>query len=98
VLAREGSYDVTTADLKAAETPNPHFARIGGESEVRKLVDAFYRRMDTLPEAVGIRAMHGATRSRRRCASFSSNGWAVRRSTQLSAGHRDFEPGICRFQ
>jgi hemoglobin len=38
--------------------PNPHFARIGGEPAVRRLVDAFYRRMDTLPEAQGIRAMH----------------------------------------
>lgn len=37
---------------------NPHFARIGGEVAVARLVDAFYRWMDELPEAVGIRAMH----------------------------------------
>jgi hemoglobin len=43
-----------------ADAPNPHFSRIGGEGEVRRLVDAFYRRMDSLPEAAGIRAMHGA--------------------------------------
>lgn len=46
-------------DLKIADAPNPHFARIGGETEVRRLVDAFYRRMETLPEAASIRAMHG---------------------------------------
>jgi hemoglobin len=51
---------VTTIELKTADAPNPHFARIGGESEVRRLVDAFYRRMDSLPEAARIRAMHGA--------------------------------------
>lgn len=37
---------------------NPHFTRIGGEAAVVRLVDAFYRWMDTLPEAAGIRAMH----------------------------------------
>ncbi len=37
---------------------NPHFDRIGGEAAVTRLVDAFYRAMDTLPEAAGIRAMH----------------------------------------
>jgi hemoglobin len=43
-----------------ADVYNPHYARIGGEGEVRRLVDAFYRRMDTLPEAARIRAMHDA--------------------------------------
>jgi hemoglobin len=42
------------------DSHNPHFARIGGEEPVARLVDAFYRQMDTLPEAAGIRAMHGA--------------------------------------
>jgi hemoglobin len=45
-------------ELKTAEVPNPHFARIGGAPVVRLLVESFYRRMDTLPEAAGIRAMH----------------------------------------
>ena len=45
--------------LKVAEPPNPHLARIGGESAVARLVDAFYRRMEELPAASGIRAMHG---------------------------------------
>jgi hemoglobin len=40
------------------DPPNPHYARIGGEPAVRRLVDAFYRRMDTLPGARAIRAMH----------------------------------------
>lgn len=38
--------------------PNPHFTRLGGHDEVVKLVDAFYRAMDTLPAAAVIRAMH----------------------------------------
>ena len=31
---------------------------IGGDATVRRLVDRFYERMDTLPEAATIRAMH----------------------------------------
>jgi hemoglobin len=38
-------------------TPFEHF---GGQPVIDRLVDAFYRRMDTLPEAQGIRAMHAA--------------------------------------
>ncbi|MEI2384415.1 group II truncated hemoglobin [Breoghania sp. JC706] len=34
------------------------FERIGGADAVDRLVDSFYRRMDTLEEARGIRAMH----------------------------------------
>jgi hemoglobin len=37
-----------------------HFQRIGGMPAVARLVDSFYRRMDTLPVAAGIRAMHRA--------------------------------------
>ena len=37
---------------------NPHFAQIGGAEAVDRLVEAFYRRVETLPEAAGIRAMH----------------------------------------
>jgi hemoglobin len=43
-----------------ARPVNPHHARIGGDEAVARLVDAFYRQMDTLPEAAGIRAMHEA--------------------------------------
>ena len=35
-----------------------HFARLGGREAVVRLVDAFYRAMDALPEAATIRAMH----------------------------------------
>ena len=38
--------------------PLTNFIRIGGQNAIDRLVDAFYRRMDTLPEARGIRAMH----------------------------------------
>jgi hemoglobin len=37
---------------------NPHFIAIGGAPAVDRLVETFYRRMDTLPEAAGIRALH----------------------------------------
>lgn len=37
---------------------NPHYARIGGHEAITQLVDAFYRAMDTLPQAATIRAMH----------------------------------------
>jgi hemoglobin len=40
--------------------PLTNFIRIGGQNAIDRLVDAFYRRMDTLPEARGIRAMHQA--------------------------------------
>lgn len=47
-----------TAPTIAPSQPNPHFARIGGHEQIVRLVDAFYRAMDTLPEAATIRAMH----------------------------------------
>ena len=34
------------------------FERLGGAVVIDRLVEAFYARMDTLPEAEGIRAMH----------------------------------------
>lgn len=36
------------------------FERIGGAVTIDRLVESFYRRMDTLPEAKSIRAMHPA--------------------------------------
>ncbi|MEO8309093.1 MAG: group II truncated hemoglobin [Pseudomonadota bacterium] len=36
------------------------FESIGGQATVDLLVDRFYQRMDTLPEASGIRALHAA--------------------------------------
>ncbi|MDA8328025.1 MAG: group II truncated hemoglobin [Betaproteobacteria bacterium] len=37
-----------------------HYQRIGGEVHIRQLVHRFYEIMDELPEAYGIRKMHGA--------------------------------------
>ncbi len=36
----------------------PHFEMLGGRAGVVRLVDAFYRQMDTRGDARGIRAMH----------------------------------------
>ncbi len=49
-----------TPALVAAPIANPHFVQVGGASGVASLVDAFYRRMCSLPEAADIRAMHEA--------------------------------------
>ncbi|GLU32174.1 group II truncated hemoglobin [Trinickia caryophylli] len=45
--------------VEALQPQIPPFARIGGEVAVTRLVEAFYRQMDTRPDAAGIRAMHG---------------------------------------
>jgi len=45
--------------VSVAESQNPHFERIGGAANVVRLVDAFYDHMNRLPQAAGIRAMHG---------------------------------------
>lgn len=48
-----------TPSLPIAAAPtNPHFERLGGQAVVARLVDAFYRAMDTRPDAATIRAMH----------------------------------------
>jgi len=39
---------------------NPHYQRLGGHDAVVRLVDAFYRAMDTRADAQVIRAMHEA--------------------------------------
>ena len=46
-----------TAENSSAPQQTP-FVRIGGQLVVDALVEAFYHRMDTLPEAKKIRAMH----------------------------------------
>jgi hemoglobin len=35
-----------------------HFELVGGQAAVDRIVESFYQRMDTLPEAQAIRAMH----------------------------------------
>ena len=44
-----------TATHRPVETP---FERIGGQPAVDRLIDAFYDRMETLPEAAIIRRLH----------------------------------------
>ena len=48
----------STVPASPAAPQNPHYARLGGQEQVVRLVDAFYRAMDRLPEAATIRAMH----------------------------------------
>ena len=45
-------------DVKLEQTPP--FLRMGGADAVNRLVDAFYARIDSLPTAGTIRAMHEA--------------------------------------
>ncbi|WP_042337757.1 group II truncated hemoglobin [Paraburkholderia ferrariae] len=47
---------IPVVDVRPAAT---HFESIGAEPAVIRIVDAFYRQMDTRPEAREIRAMHG---------------------------------------
>jgi len=52
------------------------YERLGGEPALRKLVDRFYDLMDSLPEAVGIRAMHAPDLSSARDKLFKFlSGW-----------------------
>ncbi|WP_367180922.1 group II truncated hemoglobin [uncultured Piscinibacter sp.] len=39
-------------------TSNPHYQRLGGETAIARLVDAFYAAMDRREDARAIRAMH----------------------------------------
>lgn len=50
---------MTANPLPLLQTRSPHFEMLGGEAVVVRLVDAFYRHMDTRLDAAGIRAMHG---------------------------------------
>lgn len=45
-------------DPGIASKMQTHYQRIGGEAQVRRLVDRFYDHMDELPEAWGIRKLH----------------------------------------
>jgi hemoglobin len=51
---------MNTTTLPVAITTNPHYERLGGAEAVARLVDAFYRAMDTRADARTIRAMHAA--------------------------------------
>jgi hemoglobin len=53
------------------------YERMGGEAGVRRLVDRFYDRMETMPEAAEIRAMHPPDLSRSRLKLFEFlSGWS----------------------
>jgi hemoglobin len=52
------AHPMTAPDTAAASTT--HYARLGGHAAIERLVDAFYRAMDTEPQAATIRAMHDA--------------------------------------
>jgi hemoglobin len=49
-----------TSDPIPYGTDDASFQAAGGEAGIRELVESFYRFMDVLPEARGIRAMHPA--------------------------------------
>ncbi|WP_316195021.1 group II truncated hemoglobin [Bradyrhizobium sp. SZCCHNRI3052] len=55
-MADAGTSETGTPDAGPVATP---YERIGGAVVVDRLVESFYHRMDTLPEAKGIREMHG---------------------------------------
>jgi len=45
-------------ELTPERVTRAHFELIGGQAVVDGIIDSFYRRMDTLPEAEKIRALH----------------------------------------
>jgi hemoglobin len=50
--------NTTAAIPLTSQPPATHFEALGGQAGVVRLVNAFYRHMDTRPDASGIRAMH----------------------------------------
>jgi hemoglobin len=62
----------------SAPVPDPtHYAQIGGEEGVRRLVDRFYDLMDTAPEAATVRALHARSlRASREKLFLFLSGWA----------------------
>lgn len=46
--------------MQISENKNTHYERIGGDENIRALVQRFYQLMDELPETHGIRKMHPA--------------------------------------
>lgn len=67
--------DPTAPEATAGPLVTP-FEMMGGEAGVRRLVDAFYDRMDSDPDAEGVRGLHGRdlSVSRDRLADWLS-GW-----------------------
>ncbi len=63
----------------------PHFLRLGGRESVVRLVEAFYRAMDTRPEAIALRAMHEPDLTR-------TQAILVKYLTEWLGGERLFTP------
>lgn len=53
-----GSADTTTSSLTADSALDSVYTRLGGALALHRLVDRFYRLMDELPEAHGVRQLH----------------------------------------
>jgi hemoglobin len=58
VIAHRWDMNTAATNTQPTPLPSPYFELIGGEAGVVRLVNAFYRHMDTRPDARGIRAMH----------------------------------------
>lgn len=50
--------NTVTANTSLSPLPSPHFELLGGEAGVVRLVEAFYRHMDTRADTRELRAMH----------------------------------------
>ena len=57
VIADKNGMNLPVTPAAPAQSAS-HFELLGGHDAVVRLVNAFYRQMDTRPDAVGIRAMH----------------------------------------
>lgn len=57
VIAHTSSMNLPATPAAHVQSAS-HFELLGGREGVVKLVNAFYRQMDTRPDAAGIRAMH----------------------------------------
>jgi hemoglobin len=57
VYSLDGGYEAWRA-VESDAPQKSHFDLVGGQPAVDQIIDAFYRRMDTLPEARTIRALH----------------------------------------
>ena len=76
------------------------YEAIGGEDNIRKLVDRFYDLMDTAPEAAGIRGLHppDLTESREKLYLFLSDGWAGLHSMSHALAIHGCAPGMFPFR
>ncbi len=58
VIAHRRAMNSLAANALPILPPTSHFETLGGQAGVERLVNAFYRQMDTRADAQGIRAMH----------------------------------------